>query len=58
MDDRQPNPGLPHYGLDRGEHATALYVLNIPSSRLDQHDAHGVALKAVRPRLPPPGAPP
>ena len=24
---------------------------HIPSSRLDQHGAHGVALKAVRPRL-------
>src|SRR4051794_38211088 len=41
----------PRYGLDRGEHATAHNVLNIPSSRLDQHGAHDAALKAVRPRL-------
>ena len=46
-------PACPHYGLDRGEHATAYYdyVPNIPSSRLDQHGAHDAALKAVRPRL-------
>jgi len=44
-------PACPHYGLDSGEHATAHNVLNIPSSRLDQHGAHDAALKAVRPRL-------
>lgn len=44
-------PGLPCYGLNPGEHATAHFVLNIPSSRLDQHGAHGAALKVVRPRL-------
>jgi hypothetical protein len=51
MDDRQPNSGLPRYGLNPGEHATAHFVLNIPSSRLDQHGSHDVALKVVRPRL-------
>jgi hypothetical protein len=44
-------PACPHHGLHRGEHATAHNVLNIPSSRLDQHGAHDAALKAVRPRL-------
>src|SRR6476659_7662674 len=44
-------PGLPSYGLNPGERATTHYVLNIPSSWLDQHGAHGAALKAVRPRL-------
>ena len=44
-------PARPHYGLHRGEHATAPFVLNIPTSRLDQHGAHGAALKAVHPRL-------
>src|SRR3954466_5683877 len=46
-------PACHRYGLNPGEHATIHYdyVLNIPSSRLDQHGAHDAALKAVRPRL-------
>src|SRR4051794_26284418 len=53
MDDRQPNPGLPPLRAQpwwTRDHTLSL-SLNIPSSRLDQHGAHGVALKVVRPRL-------
>jgi hypothetical protein len=51
MDDRQPNSVCRYRGLTVVSTRPTPLIPYIPSSRLDQHGAHDVALKAVRPRL-------